>query len=189
MKKYLWKSLKKGIVSARGDFKWELKKWYHEDGNIECCKKGFHASENIVNAISFVNCGVLAKVEVKGKNQKESDKQCWSDMKIVKIYEWKKEDSVRLAIFAAELVIDIFEKKYPNDKRPREAIEAAKNWLKNPTARAAARAANAANAAANAVYAVDAVDAARAAADAARILNKCEKFILKEICKGHFSKN
>src|SRR3990167_844207 len=37
------------------------------------------------------------------------------------------------AIYAAEQVIDIFEKKYPDDKRPREAIEAAKMVLKNDT--------------------------------------------------------
>ena len=44
---------------------------------------------------------------------------------------------VQFAIFAAELVIDIFEKQYPDDKllpvRPRQAIDAAKEFLKNPT--------------------------------------------------------
>ena len=77
------------------------------------------------------------------------DKECWSEMRIVKAWHWKKEDSVELAIFAAEEVLHIFEKKYPNDKRPREAIEAAKAYLKDPTdknkkaARAAAEAAEA----------------------------------------------
>lgn len=37
------------------------------------------------------------------------------------------------AIFAAELVLPIFEKKYPDDKRPRNAIDAAKAVLKNDT--------------------------------------------------------
>lgn len=36
---------------------------------------------------------------------------------------------VKWAIFCAEQVIDIFEKKYPKDKRPREAIQAAKDFL------------------------------------------------------------
>ena len=35
--------------------------------------------------------------------------------------------SVDLAIFCAERVLPIFEAKYPNDDRPRKAIEAAKN--------------------------------------------------------------
>ena len=33
----------------------------------------------------------------------------------------------------AEEVLFIFEKKYPKDDRPRKAIEAAVNWLENPT--------------------------------------------------------
>ena len=62
----------------------------------------------------------------------------------------KKEQSVKIAIYTAEKVIDVFEKKYPNDDRPRKAIEAAKAWLKEPTGtnRAAAKAAAAAAAAA-----------------------------------------
>lgn len=51
--------------------------------------------------------------------------------------------SVKVAIFSAELVLPIFEKKYPNDNRPRKTIEAAKSYLENPIA------ANAANAAAD----------------------------------------
>ncbi len=50
---------------------------------------------------------------------------------------------LRYAIFAAEQVIDIFEKKYLNDKRPRKAIESAKGILENDCkdTRAAAEAA------------------------------------------------
>ena len=35
----------------------------------------------------------------------------------------------KLAIFAASEVLHIFEEKYPDDKRPREAIEAAQKYL------------------------------------------------------------
>jgi hypothetical protein len=44
----------------------------------------------------------------------------------------KKPQSVEIAVYAAESVLQIFEKKYPEDKRPRKAIETAKAWLKNP---------------------------------------------------------
>jgi hypothetical protein len=82
-----------------------------------------------------------------------------------------KKQCVQYAIFAAELVIDIFEKIYPNDKRPRLAIEMAKKYLKkqsqkNKIAAAAAAAADAAADAAAACAAADAA-AAYAAADAA----------------------
>jgi hypothetical protein len=44
-----------------------------------------------------------------------------------------KMNSIRYTTYAAEQIIDIFEKKYPEDNRPREAIQAAKRYLKNPT--------------------------------------------------------
>ncbi len=50
-------------------------------------------------------------------------------MKIVKVFKWQKKDSVALSTYCAELCIDNFEKIYPEDKRPRQAIEAAKLWL------------------------------------------------------------
>ena len=44
-----------------------------------------------------------------------------------------KKQKVQYAIFAAELVIDNFEKVYPDDDRPRKAIEAALKYVKNQT--------------------------------------------------------
>lgn len=52
----------------------------------------------------------------------------WANWLIVRLMTRKQK--IRYAIFAAEQVIDIWEKKYPDDKRPREAIEAAKKVLK-----------------------------------------------------------
>ena len=46
---------------------------------------------------------------------------------------FNKRQSVQMAIFAAEQVIDIYEKKYPDNKKPREAIEAARKVLENDT--------------------------------------------------------
>ena len=90
------------------------------------------------------------------------------------------EQSVSYAVFAAEQAIDIYEKKYPDDKRPRQAIDAAKACIKNPSVenKAAAEAAEAASwAAARASWAAAeaaswaaswaAARAARAAAEAA----------------------
>jgi len=90
-----------------------------------------------------------------------------------------------IAIFAAEQVLPIFEKKYPEDDRPRKAIEAAKLFLANDTpenrkaadaayaaAYAAADAADAAYAAAAAADAAAAAYAAAAAADAAYAARK-----------------
>jgi hypothetical protein len=79
-------------------------------------------------------------------------------------------DRVRYAVYAAGQVISIFEAEFPDDKRPKTAIEAAKKWLEGEaTGRDAADAADAARAAAYAAYAAAcAADAAYAAACAAR---------------------
>ena len=159
-KTYLWKFLNEEngtIVSDHSNYPWNVAKWETHKGKVECCAGGFHASDKIIDALGYVKGTVLAKVEVKGKSHIEKDKQSWESMKIVKAYKWTKFDSVKLSIFAAKSVIDIYEKAYPNDDRPRKAIEAAENYLNNPNAYVAARAA---------AYAAAYV-AARAAADAA----------------------
>ena len=79
----------------------------------------------------------------------ESDKFIWANWLIVRLME--KTERVQYAIFAAENVLRIFEKKYTNDDRPRKAIEAAKNYLNNQSEEnkmAAYAAADAADAAA-----------------------------------------
>lgn len=138
----LYKSLPANL--APHNFQYKVGKWYKEE-NIEICEKGFHASERAIDAMSYVNCEILAKVEVRGECQKEKDKQCWSEIKILKTYKWTKKDSLALAIYSAELCLENFEKEFPDDDRPRKAIEAAKAVLKKDTqknrdaARSAAR--------------------------------------------------
>jgi hypothetical protein len=93
----------------------------------------------------------------------------YGDINWVLTHLMNKKQKVTYAIFAAELVIDIFESKYPNDKT-------AKAYLKNPCKKTNAYAAAAAAAddayayaytAAAAAYAAYAADAAAADAAAA----------------------
>ena len=82
-----------------------------------------------------------------------------------------KTNKIRYAVFAAELVLPIFEEKYPEDDRPRKAIEAAKVVISEENRRdvAAADAADAACAARAVARAVAyTTRAASAAAYAAR---------------------
>ena len=81
---------------------------------------------------------MLEKMILKLKEKKRYDWIWWTMRHTL-----DKTQSVKVAIYAAESVIDIFERKYPNDKRPRKAIKAAKAWLKNPCEQTAARAAEA----------------------------------------------
>ena len=71
-----------------------------------------------------------------------------------------KKQAVLIAVFTAECVLDIFEKKYPDDKRPRNAINAAKAWLKNPCKKTKNAAAAAYIAIYTAAYAANAADTA-----------------------------
>jgi hypothetical protein len=84
-------------------------------------------------------------------------KKLFADKKCGDRYNWSNwllsemlspDNKIRYAIFAAEQVIGIFEKQYPNDPRPRKAIEAAKEYLKLKTSAARAAAGDAAWAAA-----------------------------------------
>jgi ABC-type multidrug transport system fused ATPase/permease subunit len=89
----------------------------------------------------------------------------WANWLICRLF--KKKEKIKYAIYAAEQVIKIYENKYPKDKRPRNAINAAKKYLKYPTKKnkaAAAAAAAADVAAAAAAYAAAYAAAAYAAA-------------------------
>ena len=136
------------IWSANGDCTWKVGAWKRRTGEIELCENGFHCSQKPLDALSYVKGEIIAQVEVAGLSDIGHDKECWQRMKIIHAWHWAKEDSVALAIFAAEKVIGLYEKQYPGDDRPRKAIEAAKAYLENP-----ARAADAARAAAYAAYA------------------------------------
>jgi hypothetical protein len=125
-----FKFMRTGLKSDNGKkVKWKIGKWRKEK-NIKICERGFHCSKTPLRALSYVQGEVLAIVEVKGKGVVEQDKECYPEMRVLEAWNWTKEDSVALAVFAAEQVLSIFEKKYPKDKRPRKAILAAKNYLK-----------------------------------------------------------
>ena len=138
----------------------------------------------------FANQGKTDGIEIVKQLILECQYQ-WANWLIVRLLDSKKK-KIQYAIFAAELVIDVFERKYPTDPRPRRAIEAARIHLNNPTAEnkaatadaayAAYAAADAAYAAANAAYAAaNADNAAYAAANAApinfiKLAKKCLKY-------------
>ena len=55
----------------------------------------------------------------------------WANWLLPRLMDYK--GYVSYAVFAALQVIDIYEKKYPNDKRPRLAIEAAQRCIDDPS--------------------------------------------------------
>jgi len=135
------------------------KEWLKEKS---ACKEGYEWSlkqdgfEDGIEVIKFLNTLV------------EDGHWDWANWVITRAM--TRPQYLAYAIFSSEQVIDIFEKKYPKDDRPRKAIEAAKRVLENDTKENRAAAAAAAAAAAYAVaYAV------AAAADAAAYAVAAEK--------------
>ncbi|MBL8965141.1 MAG: hypothetical protein JNK70_13885 [Phycisphaerae bacterium] len=88
----------------------------------------------------------------------------------------------RLAIEFAEQVLPIFEQRYPDDLRPRQAIQAARDYLDGKISVEELRAAAYADAAyAAAAYAAYAAYAAADAADAAAAARKKQAEIIRSI--------
>jgi hypothetical protein len=151
------------IRSQHGETAWELNAWQPEVLPVRLCSRGYHASDRILDALSYVQGGVLARVEVRGESASESDKSVHSGMRAVKLYRWSKADSVVLAIYSAELVLPLYEQAHPGDDRPRRAVDAARAWLQDPSEENRA----ASDAASDAAYSAASDAAYSAASDAA----------------------
>ena len=166
--KTAYKFLRTRMRSDYDGSDWKLGEWRQVDApTVEC--RGLNASELIPDALHYVQGEILARVEYKGTVVTGGDKVTCEYMRVVETWPWTKRMSVQLAVFAARRVLALWERRYPDDARPRTAIEAAESWLADngSTARAAARAADAARAAARAAAADAAAAAAWAAAGAA----------------------
>ena len=150
------------LKSYYGQTQWIIGKWRKCKGELSLCHNGFHASQKPIDSLSYVTGTRWFECEARGQILKDTDKFCASEMRIVK--EIPNKVIQRFAIDCAWRVLHKFEEKYPDDKRPRQAIEAARAYLKSPTEENLA--AEAAWAAARAA-AWDAAEAAWDAAEAA----------------------
>ena len=123
------------------------------------CTDGLNwfANQKEKDAIKIIKKLIADKNKI--KSEYNEDYFLWANWLISRAL--SKIDGVKYAVFAAENVLHIFEKKHPGNNRNRAAIEAAKNFIKNPNKEnAAAYAAAVYNAAAAAyanAYAAEAV--------------------------------
>jgi len=119
---------------------------------------------NVIKGRDFVTATDILDCEIPTKDK------YWFFCKNV----FSTEQNQKLTILVAESVLHIYESKYPNDDRPRKAIQAANDYLSGIISReelinyrGAAYSSAAAAAAAYAAYAADDADSAAAAAAAA----------------------
>ena len=133
-KQRLWKFLreKEGRIASEYDgSEWTIGVRRSVPTPIRECE-GLNCCPMIADAMGYVQGEFLAEVEIGGVQITGDDKITSEHMALIRVWKWTEKDSVALAIYASETVIENFEKQFPNDKRPREAIEAAKAWITNP---------------------------------------------------------
>ena len=126
-----WKFLRSGLKSNYDGHQWVIGKWQKTECLGLC--QGFNCSRRIIDALNVFHGEILAEVEVEGRHFVGDNKSTHEGMRIIHAWHWTKADSVALSIFAAEMVLGNFGKVYPDDDRPRKAIEAARNYLDSPT--------------------------------------------------------
>jgi hypothetical protein len=149
-------------------------KWMPKVETLEMCKSGYHAAPED-HLIEWCYGPHLYEFEGRGEMLQGNDKVVFEEARLVKeIPEWNRKTAVLFACDCAEHVLHFFEEKYPKDKRPKEAIHAAREYVDGKisieefnkvtkAAEAAAWAARAADAAGVAEAAYDTAEAAKAA--------------------------
>ena len=128
-----YKFVDENLNSHRGNHHWEIGKWYKQEGIIELCNNGFHACEEPIDSLSYFqfNDDRWFVIEARGEIIKDEDKFVALEMRLVKEIKNVNLISAKIAIYAAEQVLPYFEKRYPDDTRPHEAILAAKRYMKD----------------------------------------------------------
>ncbi len=93
---------------------------------VEPCASGYHVC-SIVQLLEWLGPEVWI-VEVRGKSAKESDKSVHEQGRILAPTYWNETNARLFAADCAEQTLVEFEKHYPNDMRPREAIAVARRF-------------------------------------------------------------
>jgi hypothetical protein len=147
-------------------------KWLPAVAAPKPCARGYHVVDIAHLPAHWGIAGVLYEAETRGKTVEDGDKLACESIRLVRrVGELTPGIAATFAADCAERVLGLFEAKFPDDDRPRKAIEAARACIADPTpenraawdaARAAVHAARYARAAVRA-----AVYAARYAGDAA----------------------
>jgi len=102
-------------------------KWMPLIKYIEPCERGYHVCEG-EQVLQWLH-DELYEVEIRGEQIREEDKIVAQQARLVRrITNWNERTARLFACDCAERVLHIFEEKYPDDKRPREAIEVARAY-------------------------------------------------------------
>ena len=129
MKERLFKVLDKGRMPFHGGSgRWPAKgKWLEVKGELVLCKRGLHLCRE-KDLVLWLGPEIW-EAEYEGERLDGDDKIVVRKARLVrKLTTWNDWTARLFACDCAERVLPIYEKEYPDDKRPREAIEAARRY-------------------------------------------------------------
>ena len=122
-----------------GSATWTPGEWMPAITDLVACKRGYHLCRE--SDLIYWLGPAIWEAEARGAEIVQDDKIVVAEARIIRQVETWNETTARLfAADCAERVLPIFEKQYPDDKRPRLAIEAARAFARGEIT-AAARAA------------------------------------------------
>ena len=125
----LYKVLHDDMTSCNGgNATWEIGKWMPAvEGKLMPCDNGYHLCRR-EDVIHWFGEAVF-EAEYRGEIVESDTKVVVREARATKRLDTWNDRTARLfACDCAEHVLHLFEKQYPNDKRPREAIEVARQY-------------------------------------------------------------
>jgi len=169
-----YKILGKGGVAANGGIgQWSLPQdgkpgaWMPKIENIEPCVRGYHLCR-VEDLVCWLNKEIY-EAEGRGEFVRHVDKDVFPEARLLrKLDAWDEKSARLFAADCAERVLHLFEKRHPNDNRPRAAIRTARDFADGKITKEQLAAAWAA--ARDAAWAADWAAARDAAGDAERKL-------------------
>ena len=131
------------------------------------CERGYHLVTHDQAMPWLRREATVWEAEGRGAHVGQADKSVWAKARLIRKLLWSPQIAALFAADCAERVLPLFEQQYPQDDRPRKAIEAARAWAHGElTTAASASAADAADAAYAAYAAASAAASAAAYASA-----------------------
>ena len=116
------------LPTKRKDGTWQPGKWMPViDGELVACRHGYHLCRPN-DLIRWLNEAIF-EAEFEGECMEVDNKIVVRKARLIrKIENWNDVTARLFACDCAEHVLPIFEKQYPDDKRPRSAIETARKF-------------------------------------------------------------
>jgi hypothetical protein len=122
-----YRFVKDDLTSENGKMTWEIGEWNKVSGKIACCSNGLHAALTPRDSIRNVYGQKWFISEARGELVKQDNKFAASEMRIVQ--EIPKIILQRFSIWCAKECLKYYEKKYPEDVRISDFIQATEDYL------------------------------------------------------------